>query len=495
MSNRKDPNPNRRALSDGMWTVMERVLSQFGQLAIFVTAARVLTPAEFGIFALTSACAILLLRFAEVGWAQYIMSWSGTDEIPRQVLFVAIVFGACAALLGLLVGLGFSLFETTPDAGILIMLFAIWVLLATTSSAQKGILIWQNKLRASAICEIAGEITGLAVALSALISGYGVLALVFGRIAMQSVHLGLSFAFTRLSPKRGMSADQLRDLKDYSIPLFSSRMTVNFRLYAATFIIGGFLGTAAVGYYRAAERLVSALTEVVAVPSQVLAWSLFRQARENHNGTLAGFQKQAEVYFHVLFLTALPIFVWASVFAKDLINGLLGPEWQPAIPIVIILALARAISLPTFASEPILSLAGEIRRLPKVSVIFLILTIVLNLIASPFGMVAVAWAQVIGSVIVTVIMLWLTRVYGAVVWRDVVIYSRRIIPPLILSTVVLILLRDLNVFAELPGLLRITAASIPTVLLYAAALCVFDPNLRSAATSYVKRKTGSAPKP
>lgn len=473
---------------------MERVLSQIGQLAIFVIAARVLTPAEFGVFALTSACAILLLRFAEVGWAQYIMSWSGTDEVPRQVLFVAMVFGATAALLGLLVGLGFSLFETTPDTGILIMLFAVWVLLATTSSAQKGIMIWQNKLRGSAICEIAGEIAGLTVALTALISGYGVLALVFGRIAMQSVHLSLSFAFTRLSPKRGMTGDQLRDLKNYSIPLFSSRMTVNFRLYAATFIIGGFLGAAAVGYYRAAERVVSALTEIVAVPSQVLAWSLFRQAREKHSGTLAGFQKQAEVYFHVLFLTAVPIFVWASVFAKDLINGLLGPEWQPAIPIVIILALARAISLPTFATEPILSLAGEIRRLPKVSIIFLLITIALNLIASPFGMVAVAWAQVIGSVIVTVIMLWLTRVYGAVVWRDVVYYSRRIIPPLVLASVVLVLLRDLTLFAQLSGLMRIIAASIPTVLLYAAALCAFDPNLRNAATSYFKRKTSRRPK-
>ncbi|MBR9861901.1 MAG: oligosaccharide flippase family protein [Rhodobacteraceae bacterium] len=478
--------PNRRAVSDGMWTMMERVLSQVSQLVIFITAARILSPAEFGVFALTSACAILLLRFAEVGWAPYIMSWSGTARVPRQILYIAILFGLGAALIGGLAGLAYLAIEPESDVGLLIILFSFWVLLATTSSAQKGVLIWQHKLRASAICEITGELAGLAVALAALFSGFGVLSLVFGRIALQTVHLILSFFFTRLPPRRGMSADQLRDLRDYSIPLFSSRMTFNFRLYAATFIIGGFLGAAAVGYYRAAERLVGALTEVVAVPSQVLAWSLFRQARDSGGGGLAGFQKQADTYFHILFLTALPIFIWTCVFAGELITGLLGAEWAPAVPVVIVLALARALSLPTFASEPILSLAGEIRRMPKVSMLFLGMTIALNLIASPFGMMAVAWAQVGGSVIVTGVMLWLTRKYGAVAWQGFARHSRFIIAPLVLATAVLVVLRDLAWFDGLPDMLRVLAASLPTVAIYAAALYLFDPNLRQAAKAYFK---------
>ena len=80
-------------LGGGAWTVGERVIAQISQLVIFITAARILSPAEFGVFSLVSACAILLLRTSEAGWAPYIMSWQGDDTVPRQVLMIAILSG------------------------------------------------------------------------------------------------------------------------------------------------------------------------------------------------------------------------------------------------------------------------------------------------------------------------------------------------------------------------------------------------------------------
>ena len=481
MTDTSKSSPPRRALSAGVWTAGERVISQISQLVVFIAAARILSPAEFGVFALTSACAILLLRVAEVGWAQYIMSWSGSSDVPRQVLLIAMCCGALMMVFGAVVGQSLNFIGFGTSTANLVTLFAFWVLLATTSSAQKGILIWQNKLRSSAVCEITGEIGGLIVALAALLSGFGVFALVFGRITMQTLHIIFSFSFTRLTPMRGLGAAQMKDLKTFSFQIFSSTMIINLRLYAATFIIGGFLGAAAVGYYRAAERLVGALAEVVGVPANVLAWSLFRQSREAHNGSIDGFQEQANSFFHVLVMASLPVFIWVSVLGQELIVGLLGPEWLPAFPVVMILAFARCLMMPGMAAEPILSLAGEIRRLPKFAICFLMATVGPTVAAGPYGMIAVAWSQVAVAVFISISMLWLMHTYGGIRWKTVAYRIRHLIVPISCATALLVFLRNSALLADFSPLLRIVAASVPVLAVYAILLSLLDPAIRKLA--------------
>lgn len=480
-----------KAISGGAFTALERIISQASQLIIFVAAARILTPAEFGTFALVSACAILLLRLAEAGWAPYIMSWHGDDQVPRQVLLIALLSGFAMTLLGVLAGLLLPLFGLSGEISQLVILFSVWVTLATTSSAQKGLMIWRDRLKLSAVAESLGEIAGVAVALGALFSGLGVLSLALGRLAFQSTHLAISFAVTRMAPKTGMTRDDLRKLLVFSGHFLSSRMIINLRLYMATFIIGGFLGPAAVGYYRAAERLVGAMAEIVSVPGEVLAWSLFRDTRDTRpEGTepTSGFQDQANIYYRVLFAVALPLFIWLALLGDDLISGLLGEEWLPALPVVAILVLARAIMLPGLATEPVLSLAGEVRRLPPFTLVFFVLTIALTLASAPFGLFAIAWAQVAVSVVIFGATIWLLRQYAGIdLWR-VLRRSHRLLVPLALGTAILLGLRDAAWLSGWPALLRAVGVSVPAAVIYALAWIGLDPRLREIVMNRLRRR-------
>ena len=470
--------------------MLERVISQGSQLAIFIAAARLLSPGEFGVFALISACAILLLRVAEVGWAPYIMSWSGDATVPRQVLMVSIYAGAAMAGFGVLAGLALPLVGLAPATGHLVMLFSVWVLLATVSSAQKGMMIWRDGLRASAIAEVSGEIVGMAAALATLFGGWGIFALVFGRLAFQSTHLAISFAVTRMTPLPGLRGDALADLARYSGQIFTSRMIANFRLYVATFIIGGFLGPAAVGYYRAGQRLVGSVAEVVGAPAQVLAWSLFRQARDAHGGT-AGFAAQARTYFTALVAVGVPIFIWLALMGGDLITGLLGAKWLPALPVVAVLTLARGLLLPSAATEPILSLAGEIRRLPLYTLFYLALTVALTLIGAVLGLVAVAWSQVAVALVILATTFQLLQRHAAIRWGGVIHGLRRLPLPIALGTAVILVLRDTPAFEHLPPLVRAFGVVLPALAVYAAALATVEPRLRALALAHLPRRARS----
>lgn len=474
-------------LGGGAWTVAERIISQASQLILFIAAARVLSPADFGVFALVSTCALLLLRMSEVGWAPYIMSWQGDDRVPRQVLMVALLTGVAAGVLATAAGIMAPELGFAPVVGHLLLLFAIWVVLATTSSAQKGMMIWRDGLRGSAIAESIGEVLGMVVALIALHAGFGVYALVFGRLAYQGTHLVISFAVTRRTPLFGMERAELRALGVYSLQIFSSRFIVNLRLYIATFIIGGFLGAAPVGYYRAAQRLVGSVAEVIGAPGLTLAWSMFRQARDAHGARSVGFQKQANLYFKLLFAVGIPVFIWLTLMGEDLISGLLGPKWLPALPVVGILSLARALSLPGAAVEPILSLSGEIRRLPMFTLAFLIVAAVLTAAGAQFGLTAVAWAQVAVALLTAIATNWLLRRHGGIDWREILVEARRLAIPILLGTLVLVACRESAPFQAMPPILRALGVTVPATLVYLVSLTVSDPWLKGFALARLRR--------
>lgn len=467
---------SRKSLGDSAVTMGERIVSQGAQLAIFVIAARVLGPADFGVFALVSACAILLLRASEVGWAPFIMAWKGDETVPRQVLFMACLSGAAVALLGLAGSLVAMALGLSRELVTLTQLFSLWVMLATASSAQKGVLIWQDRLKTSALCETCGELAGLGVASASLLTGWGILSLAFGRLAYQSTHLALSFAFTRMGPLPGMEKGIRDELKTFSWQLFSSRMLVHIRLYVATFLIGGFLGPTAVGYFRSAERLVSAVAELIAVPGQLLAWTLFRKARdgvpeaERH----AALEAQVRRYVKGLFAVGTPLFLWLMLMAPELVGGLLGEEWLPAAPLVVLLAFGRLLFLPGVATEPLMSITGEARRLPYYTGTIFVLSIALTVAAAPFGVTAVAWSQVAVSAFALVANGWLCQRYAGIGSLPVATGLSGLILPLGIGAGVLILLDHWGVPAAMPELAQPFAYGIVAVLAYGAGLFAFD---------------------
>lgn len=477
-------------LGDGAITVAERIVSQAAQFAIFIVAARVLGPAEFGVFALVSACAILLFRFSEFGWAPFIMAWSGDSRVPQQVLFIAITSGAAVSLLGILAAQLSGSFGVAADTVVLMELFAAWVVLATASSAQKGVMIWQRKMKASALCEIVGEVVGLIVAVAGLLRGHGVYSLAYGRIAYQSTHLALSFLVTRMPPRAGLRGPVLRDLWTFSAQIFASRMFTYVRLYLATFIVGGFLGAAAVGYFRAADRLVSAVAEVIAVPGQLLAWTRLRLARDE--GPADAQQARLRValrgFLSGLFALSAPVFLWLICMSDELIRGLLSAEWEPAGPLVAILALSRLVFMFGLLTEPTMSVSGHARVLPVFAGVVFAISTALTFGAVHLGLQALAWSQVAIAVLVLVATFWLFRRYAGVTPAEILSDITGALVPLALGTGVLLALNLGTDGMGLPPLVEAVLYGLAALAVYILALWRLAPRLWAQLSSGFRKR-------
>ncbi|OWU83483.1 hypothetical protein ATO6_18795 [Oceanicola sp. 22II-s10i] len=470
------PQGGRKALGDGAFAVMDRVVSQGAQFAIFIVAARVLGPADFGAFALVSAFAMVMLRAAEVGWAPFIMAWGGDDLVPRQVQFIAILSGLAFGAIGLAATGGVSLLGGSDQTVSLMALFSGWIVLANLSSARNGLMVWRHRIKTSALCEIAGELVGLAVTLALLLDGHGVLSLVWGRLAMSLTHLGISFAAIGMRPAVGLDRALIGDLLRFSGQIFVSRMLLTLRMHIGTFIIGGYLGPVAVGYYRAADRLVAAAYEIISVPGQILAWAHFRTARDGGpaSESAARIGRQVRRHVKVMMVAGAPVLLWLMVESNNIIHGLLSEDWLPAAPLVTILALVPLISLPGIVIEPLMSIVGETRRLPAFTAGIFAGALVPTFVAAHFGLYPIAIAQVISAIAITTATLWMFERFAGVRRKGLLRALRSTVAPLAFGLGTLLLCARILPASGLPPLASALLSAFFAVPVYVLATAIFD---------------------
>jgi O-antigen/teichoic acid export membrane protein len=463
-------------LSGGAAQFLARATGTTAQVVVFIVGARVLGPEQFGVFAVVAALAMLASIIAQGGWYSFVLSWRGPGSVIRQVLLVALLAGIGMGLAGALAGYFASLLQPDSAVGPLLLLFALWVFLAPNADAQFAVLMHRGRLPALSFCQIAGELAGMAVALLMLSAGYGVLALAGGRIASSGLHLAVCLVLTRTVPARRVSREVLLDLWAFSIHIVGTRLIAYIRSSLATFLVGGAFGAAAVGLFRAAQRLLSAVAEILGEPARQIAWLVMRQAAPE--GAPAGspevrigLQRSMEQFMPIILGLTAPVFLAVGLLSEELLLLVLGPEWISAAPIASILAISLFLLMPSVATEPLLALTGHVRYLPRVSLVNAVVTLLFILIALPFGVIAVAWAHVASGVVALATTVWLHQRVG-LDWRRIGAECLFLLPILCgVALIILFLRHEANIIgAGLFATLAIVLLPSAAVYLLAVAL-------------------------
>jgi len=415
-----------QAAGAGRWIFLSRIVAQASQLAIFLIAARVVTPAEFGVFALVQAISVLLFLVAAAGWRELIIGWMGPEEEINQIITYAFIGGLSMSGLGLLLSGGLAIALDDGIAALLLAIFSFGVLLSPIGTAFGGLLVRRNRVNEFAIATVIGELIGFLVAVGGLLTGWGVLALAAGKIALHLVLTLLLIWRTRWSYTVRLRSSHSAEFISNSSQILANRCITYMQSYGTTFVVGAFLGPAGVGLFRAAERVVSSVAELVMEPLRMIAWVQFRKAADRATDTAdipAQLAEEARHFLPLFIVAAAPVFVGLATVSQTAIEALLGPSWQAAGPIAAILALAALTHIPKATAEPLLSLSGEIGRLPRILAINAVVTIVLMLALGGYGLIALAVASLVAGSIGLGTTSWVLQRHTGIRWSEAALRS------------------------------------------------------------------------
>lgn len=395
-------------------------VERYGSLLLFLfsTAAlsRLLTPGEFGIYALVNAViTVIAASFQEFGGANYLIQKKTLSEQNIRTAFtitfcISIVIGLALFLCrdalvwffkqdGIRAGIAVSVlnFVLTPFSVVISALFR--------RDMEFGKL---------AICSLAANAVSIAISIALAVLHYSYMAPIWGAVAANVVLTGLLLGFCK---NRRVFRPSLSEYPDViSFGLYSAGVSfINvFYNLAPQIFLARILDFAAVGLYSRAVGITQVFDRLVGqVLSPVIMPAIFAQTKAGGN--------LKHIYLDAIaLLTAVhwPFLAFMAIMAGPIISIWLGPTWLEIVPLVRMMCIAYLALFAACLSYPVLVAVGSVRDALISSLISLPPSLLVIFIASFFGVQAVAASAMLTLPFQAAVAIYFISRHLDIGWRD-----------------------------------------------------------------------------
>lgn len=317
------------------WNYLVFGLSKSSSLIMAVVVARLLTPADFGVFALAMLVANIFDYMKDLGVGLALVQRPGDwKRFAPTGLTLTVITGAVAgASLALLAPLGAAVLHQ-PSLTPLIQVLAIGLVISALGVFPDARLRRDLDFRRRLWPQFLGAMAkaGLTIALAA--AGVGVWSLVYGQLLGVVVTTVLYWAVARVPMKFGFDRNEARDLVRFGASLTAVALLAYVMFNTDYFFIGMRLGDTQLGMYTLAYRLPELLVlNLCVVISDVLVSAL---SRLQHSRQLVN-EHYLKVATAAMGLTA-PVSVGLAAAAPAVIDTMFGAQYAAAAPALAVLS-------------------------------------------------------------------------------------------------------------------------------------------------------------
>ena len=301
---------------------------RLGSLVVGIVLARILSPEDFGVFAIALMVQTILINLAELGLAADLVRHGDLRGRGPTITTIALV--ASGSLTAGHVDGAPSRWPTlmgAPEAAPVIQLMALTLPLAGLTVVPYAHLqreFMQSRLFA---IDAVNFTLGTTVTLVLALDGHGPLSLAIGRVVGQVASTVLQFAVTRQPLRVGWRSDVAVSGIRFGLPLAFAGLLSWTLLNIDTMVVGSVAGATVLGFYVLAFNVSSWPSSVVGTAVKAVAFPAFAQRGREAGGRDA----QGLVTATALVWTgALPVAVALAVLAEPVVRLLYGSRWAPA---------------------------------------------------------------------------------------------------------------------------------------------------------------------
>jgi lipopolysaccharide exporter len=369
----------------------DRVIS----LVRFLILARLLAPADFGLLAIATVSLELLMTITNFGMIPALIQREEREPRHYHAAFtVGLLRGAAIAAVVVLAAPLIAALFGDDRATNLIRFIALRPLLTAFISIRVADLERELDFRRLALTELPSGIVQTVVAI-ALVPMMGVYAIVAGMLTGAVLHVAMSYRMAPYRPRLMLARDATADLFRYGRWILATSLVSVLGESALRVIISRQLGTAELGLYYLATRLVSIPNGVISAIVGSVSFPLHARLQEHAGRAVAAFQANLSA----LLATLVPIYIGVIALAPALVRDVLDERWDGAVPAIRMLALAPLLGIVADSVFPLFEGRGRPERVTKLIVMrSLILLALAWPLATTWGLVGAAGAVVLAEI-------------------------------------------------------------------------------------------------
>lgn len=318
------------------WTAARQGVQQAAALISLVVVARLLPPAEVGLFSLAMLVLTIVRALTETGFEQALIQRAELDDQTLDVGFTVVLLRATAVALLMVVGAdAFAEFFEEPRVAELLRVLALGIWIEGLTNLRVAMFQRELDFRRYFFFHASGQVTGLCTTIVAAWLLHDVWAVVYGQLAAAAARVLSSQLLAARRPRLRFDGAKVRELLGYGRWVSASSVLLFALVNGDNLFIGKLVGAAELAYYNWAYQLANLPALFITQILSSVMFPAFASVRDDR-------PRLADLFLRSLRLTwllALPTCLWIAALVEPFTRALLGERWLPIVPITHALAL------------------------------------------------------------------------------------------------------------------------------------------------------------
>ncbi|MFF4413268.1 oligosaccharide flippase family protein [Streptosporangium sp. NPDC001559] len=338
------------------WSVLGNMVMKAGSFAMSLVMARLLVPAEFGIFAIALAASQFVIYINDAGIIAATVQWRGKlEEMAPTATVVAITSSTLLYAFFWVFAPYFAEMSGSESAtGVIRVLTAVNLVYGLTAVRSAALLrrFEQDKLTKA---NLVGFLVTAPVTITLAANGAGAYSFAWGQL-LGAVATGvLVVLYARVKVGFGLDRAMAKKLLVFGLPLCVTLGIEGLLLNVDSVIVGDALGAEQLGFYLLAFNISSWVPGLVGTAVRYVALPSFsRLAEQGGESVSEGVQRAIPLLLSIV----LPFGVLLGVLAPAVIAFLYIPRWEPAAEVLSFLSVLMVVRMMTALVVDILAAMG-----------------------------------------------------------------------------------------------------------------------------------------
>jgi O-antigen/teichoic acid export membrane protein len=302
-------------------------LSLAAQVLSTVFLARLLTPADFGVVAMATTFALLLISFGLNGFTETVIQFDEIDHYTASNLFwlniaagltLAVAFAESGSLL--------ARFYQNPLVANVVTWLSVGIVVPAASVIHLALLKRAMCFGATSTNDVVGRIVNTVVSILLALRGWGYWSLVAGIVAQQfSLTVG-AWWFCRWIPSLPRRTGKTGAMVWFAAKVFGQFSAAYATLNVDNLLVGWRFNAVALGFYKKAYDLFALSASQLTAPLNGVALAALSQLNQDH----VRFRRYVANSLGMIAFAGMAMSADLTLVGKDMVRLVLGPKWLEA---------------------------------------------------------------------------------------------------------------------------------------------------------------------
>lgn len=327
-----------KTVSGIKWTMAASIAQRIISFVAVAILARILSPADFGLFALAFVMIDGFGIFKSLGFDSALVRRKDSDieRACNTAFFLIPAMGMILfAILFFFAPIG-AKFLNNPQVTPLIRTLGLVFIISTLGKVPQSILYRDMKFKYRSIAEVVAIIVYTATAIILALNHFGVWSLVVAYILRIFVQISLEWFFSGWKPKFEFDRQVAWEMFHFGKFILGSGVVAFLYGNLDNIVVGKFLGVVMLGYYALSLSLSNFLSEYLLGKIGTIMYPAYSRIHEDSEDVKRIMIKSLRYVSALVFPFTFTLFV----FAPDILRLVFGDKWLPATDILRILCFA-----------------------------------------------------------------------------------------------------------------------------------------------------------